>query len=292
VGEVAVTTQIANASVWNGSAWVDAVGRSWYQNQPNTPTSTGTATVTANTSAHTKGAYAEVIASTSAAGTMLVLIFSGVQTSNANTATLVDIATGAAGSETIIIPNIAIGGSAQSAVRDIAGVALTLPVNIPAGTRLSARIQSVVTGGKTAGVEARVYSINDPSLTATTLTTLAADTATSQGLSLAGASGSYTQVIASTAAAYSALAISPSVHNSVIPNNHGVYTVATGAAGSEVDIGTIECFNWSSEGVASVATGTYTVFPVTLPAGSRVAVKHNIASNPDRYGVSVIGVPA
>jgi hypothetical protein len=246
-------------------------------------------TVTANTAAHTKGSYSELIASTSANAGLLVLMVQDISASSTNTATLIDIATGASGSETVIISNLAVGGALTTA--GPTGVVVSIPFQIPSGTRLSARIQSVVTGGKTATAQVVLFDVGGDYATApTSVDVITGDTATSQGISFSGASGTWVQAIASTSRAYRAVAIVPSTHNTSIALITPQLDVAIGASGSEVAFGSaIVAYN-NAENVVSTPPHL-SLFGRNIPAGSRLAVKHNIAATPDRYGFCLIGIP-
>jgi hypothetical protein len=284
-----MTYQLGNAKVWDGTQWVPAVGGGggpWYEQLPGQPIQQATVTVTASTAAHTKGAWTELIASTTSVVTALQVIVGGISQSTINTATLLDIGIGASGSEIAIAENIAVGGAVRTATLDLDGISMLLPCDIPSGARISARIQSVVTGGKTASVIVRTQNLGSP----TDIEVLGADVVTSQGASLAGASGSWTEIVASTSVSYKAVGIVPSMHSSAIATFAGLYTVGVGSAGSETPLGFIEMFNFAQEGVASVAAGVPPLFTANIPAGSRLSVQHNIAANPDRYGVTLIGV--
>ncbi len=93
---------------------------------------TGTS-LTSGASNNTKGAWVEV-----AAATARRYFWLGLATFNVSSETpkLIDLAIGAAGSETILIPNLFCqsGGSGSYQI-------VSLPVNIPAGSRLAARFQ-------------------------------------------------------------------------------------------------------------------------------------------------------
>jgi hypothetical protein len=246
-------------------------------------------TVTADTAAHTKGSYSELIASTSANAGLLVLMVQDISTAATNTATLIDVATGASGSETDIISNLAVGGALTTA--GPTGLVVAVPIKIASSTRLAARIQSVVTGGKTATAQIFLFDVGGDYATApTSVDVITGDTATSQGISFSGASGTWVQAIASTSRAYRAVAIVPSTHNTNIATITPQLDVAIGASGSEVAFGSaIVAYN-NGENVFS--TPPYlSLFGRNIPAGSRLAVRHNIAANPDRYGFTLIGIP-
>lgn len=88
----------------------------------------------------TKGSYVQLTASTTSKIEWLVISF-GNQANTARTSCgwLVDIATGAGGSEVVKVPNIHIGSHSQSDTVD--PVCLCLPVSIPAGTRIAVRAE-------------------------------------------------------------------------------------------------------------------------------------------------------
>jgi hypothetical protein len=245
--------------------------------------------VTANTSAHTKGSWTQLIASTAANSSMLCVVASNITTPGTNTATLVDIATGSAGNEVVILENIAVGGATSTNI-SFYGITINVPFQIPSGTRISARIQSVVTGGRTANIAATVLDLGDYSTVPTSVDCIGGDTANSQGISMSGASGTWVQATASTSRAYRAVALIPSMHSNDIVNTTITYGVGIGASGSEVQFAETQIRYGSNESTASVQPYIYT-FGKAIPSGSRIAVKHNIAANPDRYGVTLIGIP-
>jgi hypothetical protein len=290
-----VSYQLGNAKVWDGTQWVPAVGggvsQPWYTTIPSTPVDDPPfVTVTADAAANTKGAWAEVISSTSGDVTALFVIVRGIQQSTVNTATLLDFAIGASGSETPIAENIAVGGAVQGTAFDLSGLFAVVPCDAPAGSRISARIQSVVSGGKTAQIDVRAFAAGSP---VSSVDVLGPNTANSQGASFSGIAGTWTQIIASTSRDYAAIGFVPSAHNAAIVSFRGVYTIGVGASGSEAPISTIEVFNWNQEGVSNnFSSGFLPLAAANIPAGSRLAVQHNIAANPERYGITLIGVPA
>ena len=96
-------------------------------------------TVTSGGAAHTKGAWTQLIASTPYDAYGIWVSIDGVHVANTNTAYLVDIGVGPAGSELVILPNLDAWGA------DNTGLGLRLywfPVYIPAGSRIVARSQS------------------------------------------------------------------------------------------------------------------------------------------------------
>jgi hypothetical protein len=118
-------------------------------NLPATPAA-GTPGTTVNHYAsgpHVKNpTYTELIASTAADYQLIVVSVGNNNSSNADSSTLLDIAIGAASSETVIIPDIAAGF--VGSVAQVSGYRHHyFPLYVPSGSRLSARTQSVLTSG-------------------------------------------------------------------------------------------------------------------------------------------------
>jgi hypothetical protein len=260
----------------------------WFEDAYTLVNNGGLVTITANTSAHTKGSWSELIASASANASLLVLLVQDVSTGAANTATLVDLATGASGSESAIASNIAVGGAITTT--GPTGVCTAIPLKIASGTRLSARIQSVVTGGKTATVQAILVDAGDFATAPTTVDVIGTDTATSQGVNFSGASGTWVQATASTSQAYRAVAIVPSTHSASILGGEFRFDLGVGASGSEVVFGFTTASYANNESVQSIPP-YLSLFGRNIPAGSRLAVRHNITTGPGGYGVTLIGIP-
>jgi hypothetical protein len=262
--------------------------RSWFEDVSGKPINdSGAVTVTANSNAHTKGAWTELIASTSANASLLVLDIDADIT-NTDSATLIDIATGAATSETAIISNVAIGGAVRSSLRPT--FAFAVPFKIASGTRISARIQSVVTGGKTASVVARIFDMGDYSYAPTSVDVLGTSTATSEGTAMSGAAGTWVEIISSTANTYKALVIVPSTTAPAIAGSLFVeYVTGQGALGAEQEIGRLVA-QYNTDETCGISSIYPTLVGTQIAAGTRLAVKHDIAANPDRYDVTLIGI--
>jgi hypothetical protein len=264
---------------------------SWFEGgafkQVNAPAAT---TLTANSSAHTKGAWSEIIASTSADSSLLFFNVRAISASGANTATLLDIGTGASGSETAVVQNIAVGSASNTTVG--VGIYIACPLKIPIGTRVAARIQSVVTGGKTAVIQPWFIDGGNYADAPTTVDVIGASTANSQGTSFTAASGAWTEAIASTAQAYRGVALVLSAHNTTTFNESNVvFSVGIGAAGSEVEIGN-QYHSYTNAEASISQLPYYATYGYPIPAGSRLAVKHGLSDpTPSKYGFTLIGIP-
>lgn len=256
----------------------------WYENSPKVITNDSSlVVVTADSAANTKGAWTELIASSSVNASLIYLNVAATATSGANTATLIDIAIGASGSEIIIAENIAVG-SAQP-------IQLSFPFKIPSGSRISVRNQSVVTGGKTQNITCILMDVGDYDISPTSVDSIGGNTANSQGISFSGSSGTWVEAIASTSRAYKAVCLILSAHsNNMLSLPNLLYSIGIGSSGNEIEFGTSRHSFSNSETSVSQFPFNH-LFGYDIPAGSRLAIKHPITSNPDRHGFTLICIP-
>jgi hypothetical protein len=181
------------------------------------------------------------------------------------------------------LQNIAIGGTGN--------IRIQVPIKIPSGTRISARMQSAIPGGKTVQLQLITIDAGDYDITPTSVDVIGGDTSTSQGISFSGSSGTWIQAIASTTRAYRAVGL-------VLSNNTNDsanivlsrFDLGVGASGSEIVFGNMR---WTSNVNEFTSTDVpfYSTYGRNIPAGSRLAVRHLIAANPNRYGFNLIGIP-
>ena len=282
-----MTYQLANAKVWDGAAWVEAVGGAspWWQTDLDYVSGdmTTSANVTANASAHTKGAWTQMVASTAANADVLILnVLSAL--GNTNTAALIDVGIGASGAETVVIPNLAVGGADGNGFWYI-----TLPVKIPAGSRLAARSQSVRTGGVNVGVRAVLQLSAKYDDAPTSVDVIGTSTGTSEGVATV-TDNTYVELTSSSSQAYSAVVLVPSVTTTSSGNATPVVDLATGASGSETVVASHRCLVSSSEfcywrnpaPLAGYAVGPF-------PSGTRFAVK--VSAQAGNLDFCLVGIP-
>jgi hypothetical protein len=253
----------------------------WYEQFAPVLKDNVSATVTADATAHVKGAWTQIIGSTSADTSYLLIQVSSVSTSATDTSTLLDLGTGASGSETAFASNICIGG-AQSLL-------VAFPIKIPSGTRVAARIQSVI-GSKTAFVT--IWTIDDGhyDTAPTSVDVIGADAATSTGTAFSGASGTWVEGIASTSQAYRAVALAVAIQSDNAPSGIRNYGVGVGASGSEIQFGAYRANAGTAENF--VTERPYALhFGRRIPAGTRLAVRHAFTADPQTYGFTLIGIP-
>jgi hypothetical protein len=260
----------------------------WFEYaSPNIINSGTLLTVTANATPNTKGSWNQFVASSSSNTSFIFISVANVGSTATNTASLLDIGIGASGSETVIIGDVAVGASSSFGAgnSNIFGV----PFKIASGTRISARMQSVV-ASKTATVSVFLMDLGNYDTAPTSVDVIVADTANSKGISFSGASGSWTEAIASTSRSYRAVCCILSSHNSDIAGITINWDVGIGASGSEVAFGSGRAAVGSNELLSNATPYNY-LFGRKIPAGSRLAVRHNIAANPSYYGFTLIGIP-
>jgi hypothetical protein len=250
----------------------------WYSGLTTVPTSSGSATVTADSTSHTKGAWTEIIASNAATTTALLVRVGDIGDNSTDTATLIDIGTGDSGSETAIAANVAVGGANDY-------LTFVLPVAITSGTRIAIRSQAII-ASDTASVFLDTFAFGDVTTVPTTVDVLGTDTATSTGAAIGE---SYTEVVASTSQDYTAICAVPSISIATMSSAEISLDVATGSAGNETQIVEIPTKYLSSERVLSDQWISY-VTAATIPAGTRLSAKTTGLNRVNE--VTLIGVPA
>lgn len=243
----------------------------------NTAGSNGT-TITASSTANTKGAWTQLIAAT-AADCVLAYI-QATASGTAGAFFLTDIAIGASGSEKIILPNLLSqsGGANGGQVFDA-----MVPLHISSGTRISARCQAVnasdtvnykiTTWDGSFVTEEGVAGFDD--IGTNTSTTDATQITAS---STTNTKGSYTQLIASTARDYTGFLLVYRGGMLAAGDINYLIDIAVGVAGSEVVI-VPNLYPGSSTAAVGLCRSVY--FPIPIPAGTRIAARmqSSVASN-------------
>jgi hypothetical protein len=149
-------------------------------------------TITANATPHAKGTTpTQLIASTSEPSFAIAVHIHNNSTSNVTTSTLLDIMTGGAGSEVVLIPDLMAGWVLPVSTSNAWSTYL-FPLFIPSGTRLSARSQSAV-ASKTCSVALTLFQRpTQPCFVGSRVTAYGVSSANSYGvLHTAGATSTY-----------------------------------------------------------------------------------------------------
>jgi len=244
-------------------------------------------TATASATPHTAGSWVEIDASASAdASGLFVFMSSTVNTSGADSSTLMEIGTGGSGAETVWV-TLAIGY--QSAARP-----MFVPGHIAAGTRIAMRVRSVTAGRS---VSAWVSYLKAKTTTFGAPVTYGADTSTSRGTALTApgstnTKGAWTAIGGTTSVATSALIVCPQGNGGASMNGSGVL----------IDIG-VDPAGGSSYAVVAAdiyllgsATELYnalspTTYGVDIPAGSNIAARYARANANNAVDLLIVAAP-
>ncbi len=224
-------------------------------------------------SANTKNAtYTEIDASTSIASDGFWVYF-GVNSVFGDH--LIDIATGAASSEVILIPDILYSSGDTEGESNL----IYFPISIASGTRLSARHQNSGTSGT---VDVAIILTTDSGLDVTAFTacdTMGAVTSDSGGTSIdPGATANtknspYVEIDASTANTYKALiVVIGQVDNASVATAHFLFDVATGPSTSEVDFLSNISFT-SGASADTFQPKVFGPFACDISSGTRLSVR-------------------
>lgn len=252
-----------------------------------------TATCVTGGTAHTKGSWAEVTAAATSEWSWFSLLLMAVNSTSAtDTSTLLDVGIGGAGSEVVIVPNLAVGYGGSSAAITAPWL---LPVRVPKGSRVAVRAQSVRT---TQNIVVAIVPFSPPPLrfvAPSALVNLNANTGTSAGVTVtnpgsANTKGAWTEMTASVPQALQGLVIAQQGAQSNNVSNGGILVdIAVGASGSEVVvIPNIPLQGNSAEVIWALTPAT---FAVSIPAGARIAARYQRA-NTAPLDLTILGVPA
>lgn len=229
-------------------------------------------TVNPSATANTKGSWVQITASTTADITFLEVMACLINGSSGNLCFLTDIGVGASGSEVVLVPNLSTSVSSNNTT----GIDIIIPLNIPAGTRISARCQcdtaSMALGYLQVGVKGYdgdfVSSDGFGGVDA-----LTSSTSTSHGANITlqtAAFSSWTQLVATTSRDYTGFFYYGD--SSGTTYFQGQVDIGVGASGSEVSItgGDFVSANLAfNDGSSRVAQYR----PIQIPAGSRISAR-------------------
>lgn len=231
--------------------------------------------LTASASTNTKGSYTELITTTSFDANGL---FITLRRGNLNGDALIDIAIGGSGSEQVVIPNL---GFACQVLRY--GTSFFIPFYIPAGSRISARMQAT-TGSATVGIQVVPIAgtlINQPGFSRAT--NYGANTADSGGTQVdpggtINTKGSYAQITAATTAPIRYLVVAVTNQNNATTTTAAwLFDIAIGGSGSEVVI--VPDLMEVIDSNLDTLTPCHYCFPVNIPVGSRIAIRAQCSIN-------------
>lgn len=252
-----------------------------------------------SSTANSPGNWTQIFAAAATASTdTIAAIWLSLGATNSSSAAdnsaLIDIATGGAGSETVIVPDIAVGGVATSAARSI-----LLPVRVAGNTRIAYRVRPATASrnfrlSNTALASAAIYSAPFADRLPTSLETLGTSQSTSSGTACTGSSGTWTELAASTTKDYQALILVPSGpgNGTAVSAAQARLDLGIGASGAEIIVASARVQLTATNGLhIPLTASSVAIFGGYVPAGSRLAIRHNLASTPEALCGCVIGVP-
>ena len=250
------------------------------------------ATVTTAGTAHDKGAWAELIASTGDAYDGLVLSCDSTFAGSVDSARLLDVGIGAAASEVVIVPELDVGGWLLAQSQHI-----ILPVHIPKGSRVALRCQGVQISDADVIYFGGYLRAENGRRSPSSLVAMGTSTSTSTGTTLttpgaANTKGAWTQITASTPQAFRAILVQVTLAagTTTIPASNLKVDVAVGASGTESVI--VANMNMRSSTIEAISDGVpQTTVPVHIPAGSRLAMRYQAQDTSVPLAGSIIGVP-
>jgi hypothetical protein len=223
--------------------------------------STGIGTLlTASATANTKGPFTQLTAAAPSDVVAMQVIITMASDPNGWSNFLLDIAIGASGSEIVVVPNICFDSQSYSAVVK----SVLIPLQIPAGTRISARCQSS-TASDTTNVAVTLFDgAFEASEGVAGYDDLGTSLSTSTGTSGSG-STTFAQLVAATVRDYIGflICIASGGFNS---NNNNAFQIGIGSSGNEKPL------------VISASAGASTgfcYFPIEVLAGSRLSFAAN-----------------
>lgn len=265
-----------------------------YESNISVPASPIGTQVASGGSAHTKNTtYTELIASTAFDTYWIEIVLGEVSQSSVNTAMLVDIAIGAAASETVIIPNLNAGMAAGSGAAQVGADRYCFPLYIPAASRLSATAQGAVTSD-TLQVSVWLYGApTEPAWAGQQVVAYGVDLATSRGVTVAAglsaAEGSWTEIASATSQDHSYICAGiGGAGDTSHQSSNNVIDLGIGAA---TEVAIIEGIPWWGTTSEAISFPWPIYSWCQVPSGTRLAAR--ISSNQpssQSYDVVMYGV--
>lgn len=235
---------------------------------------------------------------------MLWVSLSGSTGANlTDTSALLDIAIGAAASEVVIVPNLAVGYKDGFVPGNSSGLTPTyyaIPVRIPLGSRVAIRCQSAVTVA-TVAIELTLGNLPTSRLAPTAVVDIGTNLATSQGVTITpsgsnNTKGVWVDITTSTTMPFSALAAGfQGASDTVFGNNGGLVDIGISTdggttyvaldGGGDIPIG----FRGGSE---AVMWAMPILIPCTVPQGVRLAARYQQSAVGNGLDCVLYGIPA
>jgi hypothetical protein len=229
------------------------------------------AALIANASAHTKGVWTQLIASTSVPGAWLLV---GLFRPSVAGDFLVNIGVGAFGTETAIAANIPYSSNVTTSPT---GTYILLPLHVPAGSRVAGQCQST-TGSANIDCQVTLFApMFGGERGLGRVETCGANTGTSLGTTIPGhtttanTKGTWTPLITSTSFPYKWVCLGITHTNALAALTSWIIDIGVGAGGSEVAV--VSDIPASANSTADAISNGGVSFPLSIPAGSRISAR-------------------
>lgn len=254
---------------------------------------TGPGTTITSGTANTKGSYTTLIASLGFDAVLLVIDIANSFTAATDTSTLLDIAIGAVGQETAIIPNL-LAGYAGAASEDGSPRHYLFPLYVPSGSRISARSASAQASG-TCSVWVQAYGglrRSEDWWCAEQVIAYGINAGVSQGTNV-------TPGASSAEGAWTAIGTTSQDHKMIVPGLAMADTAAGANEGVCLDVGIdttstlILRENYRAEYDASERLAQHGVWwPINVPvaSGSVLAARASVTGTADTLDVAFYGL--
>ncbi len=249
-------------------------------------------TLTADSTAHTKGAWVQLLPATTFDAFLVTVLLAANAAASSDTSALADIGIDAAGGTayTVLIPNILCGHS--GIISAGAGRRSIFEAYIPAGSTVAARFQSTVTSDVVSanitlhgGVDSR-----DPfpprGLVVDYGTATASSSGTTPANALADAEGAWIEMTSATTRPHQGLTVAVQGSDAAAGNVAFLIDVGIGATSSEVAL--IEHVVAVTRTNETIYLGTaHPMFHRPVPEGSRLAVRAQADTNNNQANLDV-----
>ncbi len=256
----------------------------WYPRTQTDPAGSGTGvgvTVTGDGTAHVKGAWVQLLSALAFDGYFLQVSIRGTRASATDTSALLDIGVDPAGgtSYTVVVPNIAAGSRVDVINSNPIFADFSIPVYIPSGSTVAARIQSVITTitAEVAVVVEGGHPTGNPIPVQGLVVDYGTNTSASTVVGLTNASanveGAWTQIVASTTHPHRGLSVGLQLISAFAANAFNLIDIGIGASSSEVAlIEDIALLTSSFEQIkGTFPSGVWIERPI--PEGSRLSAR-------------------
>lgn len=277
VGSTLISSPGGNANQFPGASTTDGVtGGSSLRD---------TVTATASATPHTPGSYAEIDASLSGdAGGVFLRLTANTASSGTNSSTVIEIATGASGSE-VAWATVAIGYL-------ITEEQLYVPGFIASGTRVAVRVRSNTASKAVSAIYTFLASpTTAPGAPVTMGGTNIATTSRGVSITAPGSlntKGAWTEIVASTSAAFTSLMVGCQADGDTSTAVAGTLVdIGIGAASSETVLISDIYLVWATN--ESFKYWSPATFGVSIPAGSRLSARYQRADANNPLDVILVG---